>query len=45
MSRKNNKTITAIDMECPSGNVFEEEVIVNISHDTLILAGENVYAR
>lgn len=33
----------SIDMECPSGNVFEGEVIVNISGDTLILDGENGY--
>lgn len=33
----------SIDMECPAGNVFEGEVIVNISGDTLILNGENGY--
>ena len=33
----------SIDMDCPSGNVFEGEVIVNISGDTLILDGENGY--
>ena len=33
----------SIDLECPSGNVFEGEMIVNISGDTLILDGENGY--
>ena len=33
----------SIDMDCPSGNVYEGEVIVNISGDTLILDGENGY--
>ena len=33
----------SIDMDCPSGNVYEGEVIVNISGDTLILNGENGY--
>ena len=33
----------SIDMDCPSGNVFEGEVIVNISGDTLILDGETGY--
>lgn len=30
-------------MDCPSGNIYEGEVIVNISGDTLILDGENGY--
>lgn len=33
----------SIDMDCPSGNIYEGEVIVNISGDTLILDGENGY--
>ena len=34
---------TSIDLDCPAGNVFEGEVIVNISDDTLVLDGENGY--
>ena len=34
---------SSIDLDCPTGNVFEGEVIVNISDDTLVLDGENGY--
>lgn len=33
----------SMDLDCPSGNVIEGDVIVNISNDTLILDGENGY--
>lgn len=33
----------SIDLDCPSGNVIEGDVIVNLSNDTLILDGENGY--
>ena len=34
---------SSIDLDCPAGNVFEGEVIVNVSDDTLVLDGENGY--
>lgn len=33
----------SIDLYCPTGNVYEGEVIINISGDTLILDGEDGY--
>ncbi len=33
----------SIDLDCPTGNVYEGEVIINISGDTLILDGEDGY--
>lgn len=33
----------SIDLDCPTGNVYEGEVIINISGDTLLLDGEDGY--
>lgn len=33
----------SIDLDCPTGNVYEGEVIINLSGDTLILDGEDGY--